>query len=117
MVYMISNLITPICLLTVYYKKVYYKKSILSEHACQSCVMNSVLCLDILAVSRDGLEASCDILHQLVEEIEARGPELDAVETTGASFTASAKVRPAVWGFDSTTETFHNNHNQIRWIL
>ena len=66
-------------------------------------------------MSRDGLEASCDILHQLVEEIEARGPELDAVETTGASFTASAKVRPAEWGFDSTTETSHNYHNQIRW--
>ena len=28
-----------------------------------------------------------------MEEIEARGPQLDTVETTGASFMASAKVR------------------------
>ena len=42
--------------------------------------------------SRECLTVSCDDLSQLVKEVEAKGEELDTMETTGTSFLASAKV-------------------------
>ena len=42
--------------------------------------------------SREGVGVVCDQLHQLVEEVERKGSDMDTLETSGACFLASAKV-------------------------
>ena len=53
-----------------------------------------IICfIQILPEDAVTLATRCDDQQKLLEEIEAKGNELEAVESTGAQFMASAKVK------------------------